>query len=52
MKNQKSVVFTDRSDNSINLLFRDIRKYPVLKAEEEKDALERMTTVICGQGSS
>lgn len=43
MKNQKNVVFTDRSDNSINLLFRDIRKYPVLKAEEEKDALERMT---------
>lgn len=42
MKNQKSVVFTDRSDNSINLLFKDIRKYPVLKADKEKDALERM----------
>lgn len=43
MKNQKNVVFTDRSDNSINILFKDIRKYPVLKGDEEKDALERMT---------
>ena len=42
MKNQKNVVFTDRSDNSINLLFKDIRKYPLLKDDEEKDALERM----------
>ncbi len=43
MKNQKNVVFTDCSDNSINILFKDIRKYPVLKDEEEKDVLDRLS---------
>ena len=43
MKNQKNVVFTDRSDNSINILFKDIRKYPVLKGEDEKELLDRLS---------
>ena len=43
MKNQKSVVFTDRSDNSINILFKDIRKYPLLKDDEEKELLDRLS---------
>ena len=43
MKNQKNVVFTDRSDNSINILFKDIRKYPLLKDDEEKELLDRLS---------
>lgn len=39
MKNQKSVVFTDRS---INILLKDLRKIKALTSEEEKDALERL----------
>ena len=31
-----------RTESWNNILFKDIRKYPVLKGDEEKDALERM----------
>ena len=41
MKNQKNIVFTDRSAN-INILLKDIRKYKVLTSDEEKEALERL----------
>ena len=39
MKNQNSVVFTDRS---LNILLKDLRKIKALTSEEEKDALERL----------
>ena len=37
MKNHKSVVFTDRSVMSVDLLLKDIKKYPILSQEEEYD---------------
>ena len=40
MKNMKNVVFTDRSANSVDILFKDIRKYDVLSDEEQDDLLE------------
>lgn len=43
MKNMKNVVFTDRSANSVDILFKDIREYNVLSDEEQDDLLERMS---------
>lgn len=42
MKNHKSVVFTDRSVMSVDLLLKDIRKYPILSQEEEYALWEQM----------
>lgn len=43
MKNMKNVVFTDRSANSVDILFKDVRKYDVLSDEEMNDLLDRMS---------
>ena len=43
MEKHKSIVFTDRSANSVDILFKDIRKYDVLSDEEQDDLLERMS---------
>lgn len=42
MRIVKRVIFTDRSVLSVDLFLKDIRKYPVLSAEEEYDLWERM----------
>jgi RNA polymerase sigma factor (sigma-70 family) len=42
MKIVKRVIFTDRSVLSVDLFLKDIRKYPVLSAEEEYDLWKRM----------
>lgn len=42
MKNSKTVIFTDRSVKSVDLLLKDINKYSVLSNEEEYDLWERM----------
>ncbi len=42
MKNCKRVIFTDRGVLSVDLLLKDIRKYPLLTAEDEYDLWERM----------
>ena len=42
MKNHKSVVFTDRSVMSVDLLLKDIKKYPILSQEEEYALWEQM----------
>lgn len=42
MKNCKTVVFTDCSNNYFDLLLKEIRKYPVLTKEEEYALWERM----------
>ena len=42
MKNKKNVVFTDRSNNCMNILLKEIRKYRVLDDKEENDLLERV----------
>lgn len=42
MKNSKTVIFTDRSTMSVNLLLKDIRNYPLLTATEERDLWQRM----------
>lgn len=42
MKNCKRVIFTDHSVLSVDLLLKDINKYPLLTAEDEYDLWERM----------
>lgn len=42
MKNHKSVVFTDRSVMSVDLLLKDIDRYPILSQEEEFALWEKM----------
>ena len=42
MKNHKSVVFTDRSVMSVDLLLKDIKMYPILSQEEEYTLWEKM----------
>lgn len=42
MKNHKSVVFTDRSVTSVDLLLKEISKYPILSQEEEYALWEQM----------
>lgn len=43
MEKHKSIVFTDRSANSVDILFKDIRKYDVLSDEDLNDLLDRMS---------
>ena len=42
MKNSKRVIFTDRSVLSVNLLLKDIKKFPLLTADDEYDLCQRM----------
>ena len=42
MRIVKRVIFTDRSVLSVDLFLKDIKKYPVLSAEEEYDLWEQM----------
>lgn len=45
MNNHTNIVFLDRSSKSMDILMKDIRRYEVLTAEEEKTLFQRM-----GQG--
>lgn len=42
MRNSKRVIFTDRSVLSVNLLLKDIKKFPLLTADDEYDLCQRM----------
>ena len=43
MNNHKNIVFLDRSAQSMDILLKDIRRYEVLTAEDEKALLQRMS---------
>ena len=42
MRNSKRVIFTDRSVLSVALLLKDIKKFPLLTADDEYDLCQRM----------
>ena len=42
MRNSKRVIFTDRSVLSVDLLLKDIKKFPLLTADDEYDLCQRM----------
>ena len=43
MNNHTNIVFLDHSTDSMNILLKDIRRYKVLTADEEKTLLQRMS---------